>query len=124
MDDQLRSFLANLSNENNAEPKSSQAKSSQATPRPAKPQEHQEQKPQEHQEHMVDEEVQQALAICGGDAVAALRITLIANAFLEAELEELKTQISAGFQRKRNPARVKTAENPMRTKRPARALKV
>jgi hypothetical protein len=33
----------------------------------------------------IEDEVQEALAICGGDAVAALRITLLANAFLEAE---------------------------------------
>ena len=62
MDDQLRNFLAGLSNEKTAE---------------AKP-----------WEHAADDEVQQALAICNGDAIAALRITLIANAFLEAQLEE------------------------------------
>jgi len=121
MDHQLRSFLANLSNENGAEPKSPrtkssqekpQAESSQAEPSQAKP-----------HEQMADEEVQQALAICNGDAIAALRITLIANAFLEAQVEELKTQISAGFQRKRNPARVKPFENSTRAKRPARAAK-
>ena len=32
----------------------------------------------------IEDEVQEALAICGGDAIAALRITMIANAFLEA----------------------------------------
>ena len=63
-----------------------------------------------------------ALAICNGDAVEALRITLIANAFLEAELEELKAQVSTGFQRKRNQARAKV-DNPTRAKKPARALK-
>jgi hypothetical protein len=97
MDDQLRSFLANLSNERTAEPK------------PA--------------EHMADEEVQQALAICNGDAVAALRITLIANAFLEAQVEELKAQISAASQRKRNPARTKVSETPTRAKKSTRAAK-
>lgn len=102
MDDQLRSFLAHLSNENGAEPK----------PQQAKP-----------QEQMADEEVQQALAICNGDAIAALRITLIANAFLEAQVEELKTQISAGFPRKRNPARSKVSEIPTRAKKSARAAK-
>ena len=35
----------------------------------------------------LDEDVRAALAICGGDAIEALRITLIANAFLEAEVE-------------------------------------
>ena len=38
----------------------------------------------------LDDDVRIALAICGGDAVAALRITLIANAFLEAEVERLE----------------------------------
>ena len=43
----------------------------------------------------------EALTICGGDAIAALRITLIANAFLEAQIDELKEQISAGYARGR-----------------------
>ena len=98
MDDQLRSFLTKLSAEKITKP------------RPPG--------------DSADVEVRQALAICHGDAITALRITLIANAFLEAELEELKTQISAGFQRKRNPARARPVENPTRAKRPARAAKV
>lgn len=44
-------------------------------------------------------EVQEALALCRGDALMALRITLIANAFLEAQIDELKEQVSAGFTR-------------------------
>ena len=44
-------------------------------------------------------DVQEALKICGGDAMAALRITLIANAFLEAQIDELKEQISSGYAR-------------------------
>jgi hypothetical protein len=80
MDDQLRSFLAHLSNENGAKPK----------PQQAKP-----------QEQMADEEVQQALAICNGDAIAALRITLIANAFLEAQIEHLSAAVSPGFARRK-----------------------
>jgi hypothetical protein len=32
----------------------------------------------------IDRKVEQAVAVCGGDVVAALRATLIANAFLEA----------------------------------------
>jgi hypothetical protein len=43
--------------------------------------------------------VQEALAICGGDAIAALRITLIANAFLEAGIDRLSTAVSSGFAR-------------------------
>ena len=45
------------------------------------------------------EEVQEALAICGGDAIAALRTTLIANAFLEAEVDRLSAAVSSGFAR-------------------------
>ena len=48
----------------------------------------------------LNDEVQQALAICGGDALAALRITLIANAFLEARIDELTAQTSSGYARK------------------------
>jgi hypothetical protein len=44
-------------------------------------------------------DVQEALKICGGDPMAALRITLIANAFLEAQIDELKEQISSGYGR-------------------------
>jgi len=43
--------------------------------------------------------VQEALAICGGDAIAALRITLAANPFLEAEIDRLSTAVSFGFAR-------------------------
>ena len=47
----------------------------------------------------IEGEVQEALAICGGDAIAALRITLIANAFLEAEIDRLSTAVPSGFAR-------------------------
>ena len=47
----------------------------------------------------LDEEVQEALAICGGDPMKALRITLFANAFLEAEIERLSAAVSSGFSR-------------------------
>ena len=45
----------------------------------------------------IEDEVQEALAICGGDAIAALRIRLIANAFLEAEIDRLSAAVSSGF---------------------------
>jgi hypothetical protein len=47
----------------------------------------------------VEDKVQEALAICGGDAIAALRITLIANTFLEAEIDRLSAAVSSGFAR-------------------------
>ena len=37
--------------------------------------------------------------MCEGDAVAALRITLIVNAFLEAKIDRLSTAVSSGFAR-------------------------
>jgi hypothetical protein len=48
----------------------------------------------------LEEEVREALALCNGDAVAALRITLIANKFLEAQLDEAQAQVSAGYSRR------------------------
>ena len=59
-----------------------------------------------------DEDVRAALAICGGDAIEALRVALIANAFLEAEVEQLKKEVSSGFSRgrvRKAPARKKEA---------------
>lgn len=50
---------------------------------------------------MIEGEVQQALDICGGDPMKALRITLIANAFLEARIEELTSNVPTGFARQR-----------------------
>jgi hypothetical protein len=47
----------------------------------------------------IEDEVQEALAICRGDAIAALRVTLIANAFLEAEIDRLSAAVSSGFAR-------------------------
>jgi len=49
----------------------------------------------------LDDDVRAVLTMCGGDAIAALRITLIANAFLEAEVERLKSEASSGFSRGR-----------------------
>jgi hypothetical protein len=43
--------------------------------------------------------VDEAIATCGGDVRAALRATLIANAYLEAEIERLTEAISTGFAR-------------------------
>jgi hypothetical protein len=49
----------------------------------------------------VEREVDQAIAVCGGDIRAALRSTLVANAFLEAEVERLARAVSRGFTRRR-----------------------
>ena len=46
-----------------------------------------------------DEMQREALTILRGDAIAALRITLIANAFLEGEIDRLSAAVSSGFAR-------------------------
>ena len=59
---------------------------------------------------LVEAEVDEAIATCGGDVRAALRATLIANAYLEAEIERLTEAISTGFARgrmRKAPQRVK-----------------
>ena len=60
----------------------------------------------------IEDEVHEVLAICEGDAVAALRITLIANAFLEAEIDRLSAAVSSGFAR----GKVRKAPTPKETK--------
>jgi len=47
----------------------------------------------DEQAKAADEEVAQALEMTKGNAVEALRITLIANAFLESEVERLTTEV-------------------------------
>jgi hypothetical protein len=59
---------------------------------------------------LLDAEVDEAIASCGGDVRAALRTTLVANAYLEAEIERLTEAISTGFARgrmRKAPQRVK-----------------
>ena len=49
-----------------------------------------------------------------GDAIAALRITLIANAFLETEVDRLSAAVSSGFARgkvRKAPTSKKAKEN-------------
>ena len=50
---------------------------------------------------LVEAEVDEAIATCGGDVRAALRASLIANTYLEAEIERLTEAISTGFARGR-----------------------
>jgi len=49
----------------------------------------------------IDQEVAEALSLCGGDPLKALQIALIANAFLEARIDQLTAEASAGFSRGR-----------------------
>jgi hypothetical protein len=60
----------------------------------------------------VDDEVRQALELTKGNAIDALRTTLIANAFLEAEVERLTAEVkrlssgaSRGFARRQPPTK-------------------
>ena len=48
---------------------------------------------------LLEAEIDEATATWGGDVRAALRATLIANAYLEAEIERLTEAISTGFAR-------------------------
>jgi hypothetical protein len=51
----------------------------------------------------LDFAVWQALEICKGDALAALRMVLVANSFYEAEIEKLKAEVSTGYARRKAP---------------------
>jgi hypothetical protein len=54
---------------------------------------------------VIEAEVKEALELCGGDPMRALRVALIANAFLEMENERLTRQASTGYMRSRMPAK-------------------
>ena len=45
----------------------------------------------------------QAISACGGDAREAVKALIVANDFLEAQLEELRTKVSTGYARGRLP---------------------
>lgn len=45
----------------------------------------------------IDNDVCQALEICKGDAMAALRMVLVANAIYEEKIRRLKQEASAGY---------------------------
>lgn len=47
----------------------------------------------------IDDDLRQVLEICKGDAMAALRMVLIANQFYEEEIARLKNEASSGFAR-------------------------
>ena len=59
----------------------------------------------------LETEVDEAIRICGGDVRAALRATLVANSFLEGEVERLTKAISTGFARGRIRKPPKQARN-------------
>ncbi|MBP0113845.1 MULTISPECIES: hypothetical protein [Bradyrhizobium] len=45
----------------------------------------------------------QAITACGGDAHKAVKALIVANDFLEAQLDELRTKVSTGYSRGRLP---------------------
>jgi hypothetical protein len=55
----------------------------------------------------VETEVEEAISLCDGDVRAALRATLIANAYLQDEVDRLAGAASAGFARRRVDRRPK-----------------
>ena len=58
----------------------------------------------------LEAEIAEAIAICGGDVRAALRTTLIANSYLQGEVDRLEAAVSAGFARRRIHGRSKAVE--------------
>jgi hypothetical protein len=61
----------------------------------------------------LESQVLEAIELCDGDLVAALRASLIYNDFLEQKLERFRGMISSGFHRGRvrRPAPSQTAES-------------
>jgi hypothetical protein len=58
----------------------------------------------------LEAEVDEAIRMCGGDVRTALLATLVANAYLDAEVERLAEAVSTGFARgrmRKPPQRVK-----------------
>jgi hypothetical protein len=50
----------------------------------------------------------QAIAACGGDARDAVKTLIVANEFLEAQVEQLKADVSSGYARGYYHGRFKT----------------
>jgi hypothetical protein len=55
--------------------------------------------PQEIEPHNIENDVETAIEACGGDSRAAVRALVVANAFLDAECERLRSLTSSGFAR-------------------------
>lgn len=51
----------------------------------------------------LDAAADQAIAACGGDARETVKVLIVANDFLEAQLDELRRKVSAGYARGRLP---------------------
>lgn len=53
--------------------------------------------------HDLEAAADQAIAACGGDAREAVKALIVANDFLEAQLEGLRRKVSTGYARGRLP---------------------
>jgi hypothetical protein len=62
----------------------------------------------------LEAEIDEAISLCGGDVRGALRATLIANAFLQTEVDRLAADVSAGFARRRSRRAAKPMEGAAR----------
>lgn len=51
----------------------------------------------------LDSRADQAIAVCGGDTREAVKALIVANDFLEAQLNELRAKVSIGYARGRLP---------------------
>jgi hypothetical protein len=56
----------------------------------------------------LEEDADQAIAACGGDARDAVKALLVANEYLEAEVRELQAAVSSGYARGYRFGRFKT----------------
>jgi hypothetical protein len=57
-------------------------------------------------------QIRLSIAACGGDAREAVKALLVANDFLEVQLDELRAQTSKGYARGRLPAARRRREDP------------
>jgi hypothetical protein len=55
--------------------------------------------PEQSDADQLDEATDQAIAACGGDAREAVKALIVANTFLETELEKLRAAVSPGYAR-------------------------
>jgi hypothetical protein len=51
----------------------------------------------------LDAAADQAISACGGNAREAVKALIVANDFLEAQLDELRAKVSTGYARGRPP---------------------
>jgi hypothetical protein len=55
--------------------------------------------PEQSDTDQLEAAADQALAICGGDARETIKALIVANHFLETELEKLRASVSTGYAR-------------------------